>query len=99
MVNIFHLVQRGLAFAAVLLGLALRRPGIAGYEPFATLFDFRGNIVEVIFLVIIILASLLMYRPFCNYLCPLDPVYDFIAESRRWVREGWMVWKKRAAKK
>ena len=95
----FTWLQRGLAFVAVLLGLALRRPGVAGYEPFATLFDFRGNVIEVIFLIIIILASLLMYRPFCNYLCPLDPVYDFIAESRRWVREGWMVWKKRTAKK
>ena len=95
----FTWLQRGLAFTAVFLGLALRRPGVAGYEPFATLFDFRGNVIEIIFLVIVILASLLMYRPFCNYLCPLDPVYDFIAESRRWVREGWMVWKKRAVKK
>jgi len=95
----FTWLQRGLAFIAVLLGLALRRPGVAGYEPFATLFDFRGNVIEVVFLIIIVLASLLIYRPFCNYLCPLDPVYDFIAESRRWVREGWMVWKKRTAKK
>jgi NosR/NirI family transcriptional regulator, nitrous oxide reductase regulator len=95
----FTWLQRGLAFTAVLLGLALRRPGVAGYEPFATLFDFRGNAIEVIFLVVITLASLLMYRPFCNYLCPLDPVYDFIAESRRWVREGWQVWKKREMKK
>lgn len=95
----FTWLQRGLAFAAVLMGLMLRRPGVAGYEPFATLFDFRGNAIEVIFLVVITLASLLMYRPFCNYLCPLDPVYDFIAESRRWVREGWQLWKKREAKK
>jgi uncharacterized protein YuzE len=94
----FTWLQRGLAFTAVLLGLALRRPGIAAYEPFATLFDFRGNTVEVIFLVVITLTSLIMYRPFCNYLCPLDPVYDFIAEGRRWVREGWQVWKKRETK-
>lgn len=85
----FTWLQRGLAFSAVLLGLALRRPGIAGYEPFATLFDFRGTTYEVVFLVLIILASLLVYRPFCNYLCPLDPVYDFIAEGRRWIREVW----------
>lgn len=95
----FTWLQRGLAFMAVLLGLALRRPGIAGYEPFATLFDQRGTPVEVAFLLLIILASLLMYRPFCNYLCPLDPVYDFIAESRRWVREAWNVWKKRRQRK
>lgn len=93
--SFFTWLQRGLAFTAVLMGLALRRPGVAGYEPFATLFDQRGTPVEVIFLLIIILASLLMYRPFCNYLCPLDPVYDFIAESRRWVREVWQAWKRR----
>ncbi len=93
--NFFTWLQRGLAFAAVLLGLALRRPGVAGYEPFATLFDLRGTAVEVALLLIVIIASLAMYRPFCNYLCPLDPVYDFIAESRRWVREVWILWKKK----
>lgn len=92
--NFFTWLQRGLAFTAVLLGLALRRPGVAGYEPFATLFDQRGTFIEVLLLVLVILASLLMYRPFCNYLCPLDPVYDFIAESRRWAREVWLAWKK-----
>lgn len=95
----FTWLQRGLSFTAVLLGLALRKPGVAGYEPFATLFDFRGTVIEVVFLVVITVASLLMYRPFCNYLCPLDPVYDFIAESRRWVREGWQAWKKKEPKK
>jgi polyferredoxin len=97
--GLFTWLQRGLAFSAVLIGLALRRPGVAGYEPFATLFDFRGNLVEVVFLLVVIMASLMMYRPFCNYLCPLDPVYDFIAESRRWLREGWQVWKKLNSKK
>lgn len=91
----FTWLQRGLAFVAVLLGLALRRPGVAGYEPFATLFDLRGTTFEVALLLIVIIASLMMYRPFCNYLCPLDPVYDFIAESRRWVREVWVLWKKK----
>jgi len=94
----FTWLQRGLAFTAVLAGLALRKPGIAGYEPFATLFDFRGNMLEVVFLLVVSVASLMMYRPFCNYLCPLDPVYDFVAEGRRWVREGWLAWKKRTTK-
>lgn len=95
----FTWLQRGLAFAAVLIGLALRSPGVSSYEPFATLFDLRGTAPEWIFLAIILIASLIMYRPFCNYLCPLDPVYDFIAEGRRWVREVWRrtgkhLWKK-----
>lgn len=79
-------IQRGLALSAIVLGLALRRPGIAGYEPFATLFDLRGTAIQWVFLVVILLASLLVYRPFCNYLCPLDPVVDFIGEIRRQLR-------------
>jgi NosR/NirI family nitrous oxide reductase transcriptional regulator len=95
----FTWLHRGLAFGAVLLGLVLRRPGLSSYEPYATIFDLRGTAIEWIFLGVILLASLVMYRPFCNYLCPLDPVYDFIAEGRRWVRQTWLVWREKAWKK
>lgn len=90
-------LQRGLSLVAIMLGLALRRPGVAGYEPFGTLFDFRGTAVAWIFLVLIVLASLVVKRPFCNYLCPLDPVVDFIAAGRRWILNGWRKWTKRTA--
>ncbi len=89
-------LQRGLALTAIVIGLALRRPGAAGYEPFATLFDLRGTPVQWALLVMLILASLMMYRPFCNYLCPLDPVVDFIAAGRRWTKEMWSTWRKQA---
>lgn len=85
-------VQRGLSLTAILLGLALRRPGVAGYEPFATLFDLRGSMVQWALLIIVVLASLVMYRPFCNYLCPMDPVIDIIAATRRWIKETWSSW-------
>jgi polyferredoxin len=45
-----------------------------------------------------VLASLIIYRPFCSYLCPLDPVVDFIGELRRWVREVGQRWRMRPAK-
>lgn len=93
--SFFTWLQRGLAFTAVLLGLALRSPGVASYEPFGTLFDLRGTGLEWIFLGIILLASLLMFRPFCNYLCPLKPAVDFISEGRRWTREFWQTWRKK----
>ena len=86
-------VQRGLALAAIVLGLALRRPGVASYEPFATLFDFRGATASWVLLILVTLTSLVMYRPFCHYLCPLDPVVDFVAAARRWVKEGWAKWR------
>ena len=97
----YHIVltwlQRGLALVAVILGLALRRPGVIGYEPFATLFDFQGAMIEWLFLVLILFASLLILRPFCNYLCPLDPVVDLIAVTRKWAREVWQKWTQRRA--
>ena len=93
----FKWVQRGLALAAIILGLALRQPGVASYEPFATLFDLRGTAVQWIFLALILLASLVTYRPFCNFLCPIDPVVDFIAATRRWLKEGWNRWRKQPA--
>ena len=87
-------VQRGLALTAIILGLALRRPGVASYEPFATLFDFRGTAVQWAFLILVVFASLIAFRPFCKYLCPLDPVVEFIATSRRWIKETWKRWRR-----
>lgn len=95
----FTWLQRALAFTAVLLGLALRKPGVAGYEPFATLFDLRGTAVQWLFLALVVLASLFMYRPFCNYLCPVDPVVEFIAEGRRWFLEALKKWQPKRATK
>ena len=91
-------LQRSLALTAIVLGLALRQPGAAGYEPFATLFDLRGTPLQWALLMMVSLASLMMYRPFCNYLCPLDPVLDFIAAGRRWLKEMWNTWRKRFLK-
>jgi hypothetical protein len=76
-------LQRGLALSAILLGLALRQPGPASYEPFGTLFDFTGGTAQWILLAIIMLTSLVVLRPFCNYLCPIDPIVDYIGEGRR----------------
>ena len=92
--DFFTWAQRGLAFTAVLFGLAFRKPGVASFEPFATLFDVKGTTLQWAFLIIVILASLVMYRPFCNYLCPIDPTVDLISEVRRWVIEVWKKWQK-----
>jgi len=81
--------QRGIAFTAILLGLAFRQPGAASPEPFGTLFNQTGGWASWVLLILVLLASLIMYRPFCNYLCPLHPVVDFISEMRRWTRELW----------
>jgi Na+-translocating ferredoxin:NAD+ oxidoreductase RnfG subunit len=82
-------IQRALAFTAIVMGLALRQPGAASYEPFGTLFDLQGSWPQWVLLVMVLFGSLLIYRPFCNYICPLDPVVDYIGEIRRWVKGLW----------
>ena len=82
-------IQRGLAFAAIVLGLAFRQPGAASFEPFGTLFNQTGSTAQWILLLLVLIGSLVMYRPFCAYLCPVDPVVDYIGEVRGWMRGTW----------
>ncbi|MFC1961299.1 FMN-binding protein, partial [Chloroflexota bacterium] len=92
-------LQRGLALVAILLGVLLRRPGVSGYEPFATMFTLQGIGIEWALLIIVLLASLMTYRPFCNLLCPIDGVISYITTARKWIREIWNnKWKKQDAK-
>jgi uncharacterized protein with FMN-binding domain len=87
--NTLKWIQRSLALTAILLALLLRNPGISSYEVFGTLFAFNGVGVQWIVLIIILLMSMFVRRPWCNFLCPLDPIVDFIHAIRRWVKDLW----------
>jgi len=80
-------LPRVLTLGAIVIGLVLRKPGVVGYEPFATLFDLRGTGLEWALLILTIFASLIFYRPFCNFICPIDPTVDYIYAIRRWISE------------
>ncbi|MBL8117100.1 MAG: FMN-binding protein [Anaerolineae bacterium] len=87
--NKLQWLQRGLSFTAIVLGLALRQPGAASYEPFGTLFNLEGSWPQWVLLIMVLFGSLVIYRPFCNYLCPLDPVVSYVGEVRHWVKQLW----------
>ncbi len=87
--NKLRWLQRVLSFSAIVLGLALRQPGAASFEPFGTLFDLKGSWPQWLLLALILFGSLIVYRPFCNYICPLDPVVDYIGEVRRFGKSIW----------
>jgi hypothetical protein len=90
-------LQRGLSFTAIVLGLALRQPGAASYEPFGTLFDLKGSWPQWLLLALVLFGSLIVSRPFCNYLCPLDPVVDYIGEFRKFGKNLWQQRNRRSA--
>lgn len=82
-------LQRGLAWLAVLLALIYRNPGLSSFEIFGTLFSLTGSNVQFLLLALVLVASMFIHRPWCTYLCPLDPVTDFIKMFRKWVIEIW----------
>lgn len=87
--NSLKWTQRSLAFLAIFFGLAVRQPSATSYEVFGTMFGFIGTNLQWILLAMILLASLFIYRPWCNYLCPIDPVMELISRIRRWIQEQW----------
>jgi len=64
-------LQRSLAIAAVSMALLFRNPGFSSFEIFGTLFDLNGSSYQFALLAVILLLSLFIYRPWCNFLCPL----------------------------
>ena len=82
-------VQRILALSAILLGVYFRSPGLASFEIFGTLFSLMGGSIMVAVLAIVLVASMFIKRPWCNYLCPIDPVVEFIRVIRQWIGELW----------
>lgn len=82
-------LQRGLALIAILLGVYFRNPGVASYEVFGTLFSFFGNTIMVAVLAMVLIMALFVKRPWCNFLCPIDPIVEFIRVMRQWVNELW----------
>lgn len=82
-------IQRSLALAAILLGVFFRNPGIASFEVFGTLFSLFGTTLQIAVLALVLIVAMFVKRPWCNYLCPIDPIVEFIRIMRQWVNELW----------
>jgi len=93
--NLLIWIQRGLAWLAIILALLFRNPGLTSYEIFGTLFELTGSSWQFALLGIILISSLFIRRPWCNYLCPLRPVTDLYRTFRKWILETWKTLRKR----
>jgi polyferredoxin len=78
-----------MAWTAILLALLLLKPGVTSYEIFGAFFDLLGTNTQFLLVGIILLASMFIRRPWCNYLCPLAPVTDLYRTFRVWIKESW----------
>lgn len=82
----FIWIQRLIALGLIVVALVMRKPGYANYEVFGTMFHLTGNVLQFSLLIIFLLLSLIIVRPWCNYLCPVKPVTDYARMVRRWGR-------------
>ena len=82
-------IKRVLAWLVIILALILRNPSVGSYEVFGGLFSLTASTVQFILLISVLLASLFIRRPWCTYLCPIDPVVEFIKGTRKLVSGLW----------
>ena len=82
-------VQRGLALAAILLGVFFRNPGLSSFEIFGTLFSLFGSSLQIALLALVLVVAMFVKRPWCTYLCPIHPIVEFIRIMREWATELW----------
>ncbi len=82
-------LRRVVVWLAIIVALLFRNPGISSYEIFGTLFSLLGSNTQFVLLSLVLIASLFIKRPWCTYLCPLDPVVDYIRLARKWILELW----------
>ncbi|MBD1262058.1 FMN-binding protein [Maribacter polysiphoniae] len=80
---------RILVLLAIVIALLLRNPGVTSYEVFGTLFKLTGSNFQFAILGIVLVSSLFIKRPWCNYLCPLGPVTEHFTYIRKMIMDKW----------
>ena len=83
-------LQRSVAWIAILIALATRNPGISDYVVFGAAFQLTGSHIMFILLGSMIILSLVVHRPWCNFLCPVRPVTDYIKTVRNKLIKPWI---------
>jgi Na+-translocating ferredoxin:NAD+ oxidoreductase RnfG subunit len=80
---------RVLVWLAIAIALFFQSPGLSSFEIFGTLFSLTGSRFQFALLGLVLVAALFIKRPWCNFLCPIRPVLDFIRLFRNWIGEIW----------
>ncbi len=80
-------IQRFLSLGIILWALLSFNPSIYSYEIFAPFFQLRGTTLQFGLLIIFLILSMFVKQPWCNYLCPVRPVLEYIRMLRNKVKK------------
>lgn len=87
--SVFKWTLRAMVFSAIIAALLLRNPGVTSYEVFGTLFKLTGSNFQFALLGIVVVSSMFIKRPWCNYLCPVGPVTAHYSHVRKLILHQW----------
>jgi hypothetical protein len=87
-VRFMERVRNVVVFAALFAAFLTLRPVLAGYEPFAALFSLHGTTLQWLLLFLVLVTSLVVYTPWCNFFCPMRTFEVAIQDGKRWIRGG-----------
>ena len=83
----FLLTQRFLVWFAIVLAFFYRTPSKLNYEIFGTFFNLTGASILFAITIVFVIASLFMKRPWCNFLCPINGLEDFLINVRKLLKK------------
>ncbi|RNC62970.1 MAG: putative electron transport protein YccM [Candidatus Dichloromethanomonas elyunquensis] len=75
-------IKYALVYFALLASILFQSPGLAGYEPYSTLFGLQGFGIAWIILPLVLFPSLLIRRFWCHFFCPGMVFNEFIIRLR-----------------
>ncbi len=80
--------QRAAALTAILIALLYDNPTLSSYEVFSAAFHLIGSNTIFVLLALSLITAFFIKRPWCRYLCPLRPVFDYTLLFRTWAKEA-----------
>lgn len=78
---------RVLLLTTLCMGAYFRSPAEFIYEPFGIAFGMIGGMYLFVLTVMILLTSLVVRRPWCQSLCPINAMTDFIVFNKNWAKK------------
>lgn len=83
---VFEWFPRALLLTTLCFGLYFRNPASLSYEPFGIMFGMIGSLYLFVLTALTVITALVVKRPWCRTICPMNPMNDFVRFNRQWMR-------------